>query len=1046
MDLTKISIKRPVAIFMAMLVIVILGVVSISKMQMALTPDVEMPIAMIMTTYTDAGPEEVESLVTEKIESAVANVENIDSITSTSSEGSSRVMVQFNYGTDMDTAVTNLRDKISSVSAMLPDDCDSPTIMKMDMNSMPVLTAIVSSDSLNEYELKTFVEDNIEPRLERQSGVASVDVMGGAEKEIKVEIDQEKMEGLGLSMTSIGRVLSAENSNQSGGSIDYGEKSLTISTKLKMSSLDDIKNTPIQIADGSVLRLGDIATVTEVDKEKSSISRYNGNECIMLSVTKASDGNTVSVVNSVQSAIEQLNKEYPQLKIDVIDESASTISDSIDNVISNIFIGAFLSIIVLFVFLKNIGLTGVVAVSMPISIIGTFVLLYFSGTTLNLVSLGGLSVGVGMLVDNSVVMLENIYRYRTTLGYGKIKGTYRAGKEVRLSLISSTLTTVVVFLPFIFVDGMLIQMMKDLAYAIVFSLTMSIVTAMTVVPMLAGNYVNNMHRNTVPKPFGFVNELLSLFDICIKKLDFVYGRFLKWAVRHKKIVLAAVLAGFIGSVCLVPSIGMELMPSTDEGTFDVTVKAPKGSRVEVVDELSLQAEKIVEQIPELESMNVSVSGASGGGMMRGGSAESSISCQLVDKNDRKRSTDDIVEDLRNQLSDIAGAEITVSSSSTMGSMMGGGVEVEIYGDDMDTLQTISDEIALQMQNVEGVRQVSSSLEDTDTELAIKVDKDKIRQYGLTGSDIASQVKNTVSGYTATTLKTDGEEYDVIISYPQESVSNLVNIEDMSISMGSGALIPLSSVAEISMDDVPSSISREDQSRYVTVSCDVYGRDSGSVGNDIQNILSQLSMPDGYSVKMGGSNEMMNNTFSSLGLVIILAIVLVYMVMAAQFESLINPFVIMFTIPLAFTGAILMLFIFGESINMMALIGCLVLVGIVVNNGIVLIDYTNTLRNRDKMGLEEAVLTACPTRLRPILMTALTTILGQIPLIVSTGSNSETFRGMGLVIAGGLTMSTFLTLVVVPILYMIFDRISSKFRKVFKFKPKLNPYDIDKECS
>lgn len=310
----------------------------------------------------------------------------------------------------------------------------------------------------------------------------------------------------------------------------------------------------------------------------------------------------------------------------------------------------------------------------------------------------------------------------------------------------------------------------------------------------------------------------------------------------------------------------------------------------------------------------------------------------------------------------------------------------------------------------------------------------------------ARVKNTVSGYTATTLKTDGEEYDVIISYPEESVSNLVNIEDMSISTGSGALIPLSSVAEISMDDVPSSISREDQSRYVTVSCDVYGRDSGSVGNDIQNILSQLSMPDGYSVKMGGSNEMMNDTFSSLGLVIILAIVLVYMVMAAQFESLINPFVIMFTIPLAFTGAILMLFIFGESINMMALIGCLVLVGIVVNNGIVLIDYTNTLRNRDGMGLEEAVLTACPTRLRPILMTALTTILGQVPLILSTGSNSETFRGMGLVIAGGLTMSTFLTLVVVPILYMIFDRISSKFRKVFKFKPKLNPYDIDKECS
>ena len=1043
MDFTKISIKRPVAIIMVMLIIVILGIVSVSKMEMALTPDVDMPIAMVMTTYEDAGPEEVESLVTEKIESAVANVEDVESITSTSSEGSSMVMVEFSYGTDLDTAVTNLRDKISMVEAMLPDDCDSPTIMKMDMNSMPVVTAVVASDSMDEYELKTFVEDNIEPRLERQSGVASVDVMGGAEKEIKIEIDPEILEGLGLSMTSIGQILSQENSNQAGGSVDYGDKSLTISTKLQMESIDDIKNTPIQISEGTVLKLEDIATITECEKETESISRYNGERCISVSVTKSSDGNTVSVVNDVRDEINAISNDYPDITMEIVSESASSIENSINNVLSNIFSGAILSIIVLFVFLKNVGLTGVIAVSMPISIIGTFVLLYFSGTTLNMISLGGLSVGVGMLVDNSVVVLENIYRYRTTLGYGKIKGTYRAGKEVRASIVASTLTTIVVFVPFVFVSGMMIEMMKDLAYAIIFALTMSLVTSMTVVPMFAGNYVNNIHRNHAPKQLDFINKLLDLFDKFIKKLDSIYGTFLKWAVWHKKRTLIAVMIIFVASLSLLPSVGMELMPSSDEGEFSVTVKAPKGSKLEVVDNLSLQVEEMLEEIPELVSMSVSLSGSSGS--IGGSSEESTINCTLVDKTERDRSTDEIVEDVRNMVKNVAGAEITVSASSSMSAMLGGGVEVEITGDDLDKLREISEQIEYQMSQIEGTRQITSSLDDQDTQIALNVDKDKIRQYGLTGSDVANQVRNTVSGYTATTLKADGEEMDIIVVLPEERTSNLVNIEDMSITTGDGSIIPLSAIAEVSMEDVPSSINREDQSRYVTVSCEVYGRDSGSVGNDVQNMLSQISMPQGYTAKIGGSNETMNDTFSSIGLVIILAIVLVYMVMAAQFESLINPFIIMFTIPLAFTGAIFLLFITGEPISMMALIGCVILVGIVVNNGIVLIDYINILRERDGYELTEAVLAACPTRLRPILMTALTTILGQFPMIFSNGSNSEMLRGMGLVIAGGLATSTFLTLVVVPLLYMFFDRINNAFRKKFHIKSKANPFEVEKEC-
>jgi len=1047
MDFTKISIKRPVAILVAMSVVLILGIVSIMNMQMSLTPEIDIPVALVMTEYSGAGPEEVESLVTETIEGAVANVENIDTITSTSTEGMSVVIVQFKYGIDLDKAVSSMRDKISMVDRMLPDDTGSPTIMKMDINSMPIANIVIASDGMDNDELKDFAEDIIKPRIERQTGVSSVDVTGGYEKEIRIEIDPERLEGLGLDISSIGAVLAAENTNQSAGTIEYGENALTISSKLKMESIEDVKATPIKLSTGTVVELQDIAEITESNKEIVSISRYNGEQCINLSVTKASDGNTVTTVNSVKKEIEKISKEYSNVTVDIVNESGSIIEKSVKSVISNIFTGAILSILILFVFLKNIGLTGVIAISMPLSIIGTFVLLYFSGTTLNLVSLGGLSIGVGMLVDNSVVVLENIYRHRTVEGYGKIQGTFRGTKEVSLAVAASTLTTVVVFVPFIFTKGLVLQMMTDLALAVVFSLLMSLAVSVTVVPMLSANYVENIHRNRAPKSLGFINKLLDLFDRFIKALNHFYQKSLRWAMNHKKRTILTIVGIFIASLCLTPFIGMELMPSSDEGTFSVTVEAPKGSKLEAIDELSLKVEEILEKIPEMKTMTVSMSGSSGGmSMLRGGGEQSSISCVLVDKTERSKSIDEIMEEVRQLTKVVAGAKITVAGSSSMSAMIGSGVTVEIHGEDMNTLEEISKEVQHQMAKIEGTRQVTSSLEEQDRQVALKIDKDKIRQYGLTGSQVASKVRNIISGYTATTLKTDGAEMDIRIVYPEEAVTTLTNLGNITISTGLGAYIPLSSIAEVVMDDVPTNIVRSNQTRYVTVTCEVFGRASGSVGNEIQGILDQMTFPDGYSVSLGGANEMMNETFSSLGLVIGLAIILVYLVMAAQFESLIDPFVILFTIPLALTGALLLLFVTGTPISMMALIGCLVLVGIVVNNGIILIDYINILRERDGYKLEEAVLTACPTRLRPILMTVMTTILGQFPIIFFNGSNSEMLKGMGLVIAGGLATSTFLTLFFVPILYIYFDKVANKVRKKLKIKPKMKKSEVEQELN
>lgn len=1044
MDIIKISIKKAVMMFMIMGIVIILGIVSLTKMEMELMASIDVPVVLVMTSYPEAGPEEVESLVTEEIEGAVANVEGIDSVTSTSSEGNSMVIVKFDYGVDLDDSFTDIRDKLSTIKAKIPEDAKDPVVMKLDINSTPVAQITITSESLSDNELDFLVEEKLKPRFERLSGVASVDTAGAVQKEIVVEISPEKLEGLGLSMSRIAQIIGAENSNQSSGTIEYGNKELTISNELKLTSIDEIKSIPIKLSSGAIVQLQDIASIKEQEKETDSISRVNGEKCIILSINKTSDGNTVNIVKDIEKEIGKLSKEFSNAKIDLVDESGSIIENAINGVVQNIFIGAFLAILVLFVFLKNIGLTGVIGISMPLSIIGTFVLLYFSGVSLNMISLGGLSIGVGMLVDNSVVVIENIYRYRTTEGYGKIKGTYRATREVMGSLIGSTLTTIVIFVPFIFADGLVMEIFNDLVLSIIFSLIASLIAAVTIVPMLAGNYVNNVHRNVAPKRFDFINKFLTSFDKAIKRVDEFYAKLLKKVIRSKKKSLLVVVAIFISSLCLMPFIGVELIPASDEGTVTITVEAPKGSSTKVVNKLSLEVEKLLEGIEEAELTAVSIS--DGSSAFSSDSNISTITCKLVDKNDRKKSTKDISEEIRNMTKSIAGAKITVSESSSMSGMMGSAVTAEIYGEDLDVLENIAEELKVKVSEVEGTRQVKSSMEEQNRQVYIKPNKDKIRMYGMTGAEVAAQIRGTIAGDVATKLKSDGSEIDVRISYPENVYENLNQLKDVNIVTNQGAYVPLSSLAEIGIKDSPTSISRSDQERYITVTSDVFGRSSGKVNTDVQKIIDKMNVPNGYSIKLGGNNELMAETFSSLRMVLVLAVVLVYMVMAAQFGSFINPLVIMFTIPLALTGALILLFVFREPISMMSLIGCLILIGIVVNNGIILIDFIGTLRERDGMELEEAVLKACPTRLRPILMTVMTTILGQLPLIFSTSSNSEMLKGMGLVIAGGLMTSTVLTLVVVPIMYIHFDKLNQKFRAKHKIKERLNQYQIEEECN
>lgn len=1050
MDITKLSIKRPIAVIMVMFIVLLLGFVSLSKMKQALMPEMDFPYALILTTYKDAGPEEVENLVSSPIESAISGVENIKNVYSTSQNGTSIVEAEFNYGTDLNQAINDMRESISKIKKYLPSDASEPTIMKFSLNSLPIASISLSSDTMDIAQLNTFAKDTVKNRLERQKGVASANIYGGVENEIVIEVDQEKAEGLGVDMDTVSQVLMSENTNQAGGSIDYGNKTITISSKLKLQNIDDIKKTPIMLKSGQVINLQDIANISEKQKEVSSIVRHNGEQAVVINISKSSDGNVVSAVNAIKKEIALINKENPHAKLELISESASIIENSVSNVISNIFTAAFLSIMVLFVFLKNVGLTGVIGISMPLSIIGTFVLLYFSNTTLNTVALGGISIGVGMLVDNSIVVLENIYRYRTTLGYEKIRGTYLGTKEVLSAIVGSTLTTIVVFVPFLFSEGIVLQMMKDLALAIVFSLVMSLFVAMTVVPMLAANYVDNLHRNK-SKKLNFINKILNSFDNFIKKLTNAYGKLLGFAIGKKKRILLFALLISIASSFLLPMIGMEFMPEGDEGVINVTLKTPRGSNLDLTNAESTKFEEYLSKIPELKSLTAVLYGSEvdmSSLMSGGGNETSSISLQLTPKKERKRSVAQIVEEIRKEAKNVAGVEISVSAqNSSMGSGTGSAdISLLITGNEMEVLRNVSDEFVRQLENIKGTREIKSSISTTSDEVYVKLNKEKIRSYGLSGLQVASQIRNNVSGIKSTTLKKAGKETDIRIVYPQSGSTNMQQLQNIRIRTNSGIYVPLLSIADIGITDTPQSIGRKNQSRYSLVTMDVYGRDVGAVTSDITKLINQIKLPSGYYISFSGMSEVMMESFSSLILSIILAIILVYMVMASQFESLINPFIIMFSIPLAFTGSWVLLFLFKTPLSVMGLIGTLVLVGIVVNNGIVLIEYIDILRHRDGYASTDAVLKAAPTRLRPILMTALTTILGQIPLIISNGDNAEMLRGMGLVIAGGLTTSTLLTLIVIPLLYLIFDNISTKFRGKFKIKQKNNPLEVEKQCT
>ncbi len=1043
MNLSRGAVKKPITILMIVIAILIIGGVALNRLSVDLYPDIELPIVATIVNYEGVGPEEIEQLITRPIEESVSGLPGIKQVSSTSSRGSSIIIAEFNYGTDMDYSEMKVREKVDTVKNFLPDGATSPMVIRFNLDMMPIMMMSVTGDR-ESYEIKEIVEEKVLPYLERIDGVASVDVSGGETREIQVLVDAYKLQSMGLSISDIQGVIAAENSNYSAGTVVQGQKDYLLRIKNEFTSLEDLGNVLIPMKAGGTIQLKYIADIEDAFAKKTMYSFLNGKNGIGLNIFKQSDANTVGVSEKVQEEIAKLQETLPSgTEVFIAFDSAEFINLSIKNVLSNGLFGALFAVIILYLFLRNIRSTLIIGTAIPISIIATFILMFFSGTTINILSLGGLALGIGLMVDSSIVVLENIYRFRTEKKLPRERAAILGTKEVSSAVVASTITTICVFLPLIFVQGLSSQLFRPMSLTVTFSLLASLFVALTFVPMLAskflvisktdlGEEIQEMEEDCckddskVTLISKFARKFSDKFQDLMTSLKEKYINVLDKALHNRKKVITGTLVAILASaVVFTFFVGKEFIPTADSGYFSVDMKLARNT---VIEETLLATEKIEEVLSEIEEIEQTSVTVGGGNMMMGGgsgSRSSSLMVKLKPTSERKRSITEIMDEVRTKTADMAGAEISVSSSGG-GISSGTPISIEIKGSDLTTLQALSDEIAAKVKNVPDTREVKTSFDKGTPEIEIIIDRDKASAYGLSSYQVAGALRQSISGVTATKYREKGNEYNVKIMLYEEQRTDLEAAKRVMIPTPMGFSVPLDEVSEIIFSEGPSNISRKDQSRIATITGDISGRDLASISSDIKKSLEDVILPSGYTIEFGGSNQEMVEAFTSLILALILAIILVYMVMASQFEALLHPFVIMFSIPPTFIGITLGLFLTGRNFGVTAFIGVIMLAGIVVNNAIILVDYTNTLR---KSGMEkmEALKEAGSTRFRPILMTSLTTILALMPQTIGIGEGAELMAPMATVVVFGLLFSSLITLVLVPVVYYSMDNFAEKYR-------------------
>lgn len=1032
MKFAQTFIKHHVMTILLYILVVVFGFYSFQNLPLALMPSMEVPAAVVYATYPGAGPEDIEQQVTKKLEGAVAGLSGLDTLQSTSSENMAMLVIRFTNDTDMDQAMTDLRDKVAQVKSQLPDDASDPTVMSIDIDSMPVVSVALRGNDLA--SLQSIAEDEIQPALERLDGVASVDISGGYEQEIAVHTDASRLKGYNLTISSIGQQLGADNIAIPGGDLDNGSQTLAVRTDGEYSSIDDVKNALISLPAGGTVRLSQIADVSMQPKDQDAISKVDGEECIILSVNKQSGSNTAQIAELAKTEFDSLLKSNDSLQWNIVMDQSDYINMTVDNAIQNIWMGVLFAAIVLFLFLRDFGATMAVTIAMPCCILFTFLIMNVLGITLNMMSLGGITLGVGMIVDNSIVVLENIFTYRAD-GYDRLEACTKGTGEVIGAVIASTLTTVAVFLPIALSGGMAGMMFKEFCITIVALLLSSLIISITLVPLLCYFLLGGTKQQSI-KPQGS-----GATPITEKPLSRAYRSSLNFLITHRWAGVALTVVICIVSVLSVSQAGMELIPEMDEGEVSVTVSMPNGSTMEdtaaIEDRIAAIA---VDTIPELEQIYYSTGSSTS---IMSSSSGASVTISLVDLDQRDRSSADIAKQLRHDLQDIAGCELTVSTSSTMSMSTDSDISVELTGDDYDQLAETADDLANQISALPDAINVESSAGEQTPRVAVKINRENASRFGLNAATIGGLVRGELTGSTATTLRMNGEEYDVTVAGDEDVATSLDALRSMQIPTMTGGTVPLSMVADVYTELSPQSIVRKNQKETVTITGESESGDSNAIKAAVDDIVAKYELPDGVEVGEGDTAaSQIAETTGTLMLALAVAIMLVYFILATQFNSFSLPIAIMLILPIGLLGSMILLWPTGNHVSMVALLGVIILAGTVVNSSIVLIDYTLQRRQRGE-DKNTAILNACPRRVRPVLMTAMTTILGLVPMVCSSGEGSEMMKPMGVVMMTGMVISTIATLFITPVYYSLTDSVASRLSGLFK-KIKLPKFNFHKK--
>lgn len=1011
MTLGDLSVRRAITTTMIYLCVGGFGLFSLSRLPLDRLPDVDFPVVAIITEYVGASPNDVERLVTEPIERAVASVENVENVRSISRQGTSLVMVEFVWGTDMDAAEIHVRKNLELFAdEAMPDDVRRPLTFAFDPSLAPVMFMSIDGP-LDPHRLRDLARDEIQPYLARVEGVAAAEVVGGLDREIQVRLEPVWLEATGISATQVIEALRAHNVMLPSGSIDDRRQELNIDPSSEFTSVAQIREVIVGMRGGRPVKLGEVAEVVDTFEEETHVITANGKSAVMMAVRKQSDANTVQVARAVREALPEIQRRLPEgIELRPLFDESESILRSIANLGSTAGQAFLLTGLVLLAFLRSWRTSIIPTLSIPIAVVVAFVFMDALDVTLNLISMAGLALAIGMLVDNGIVVLEAIFQH-VERGMPARQAAVAGAKEMSMPLVASTLTTVVVFLPILLVEGIAGEIFRDMALTICVTLLASLVVALSLVPLMASRMLRRAGQNR----FG---EWLRRTTGFLDRLGPLYERSLRAALRHRKKMLAGVGVAFVGAMATTPLLGADFLPRSDRGEIRIEVEAAPGTSVEEMRGLVREVEGVLrETAPEAEVITADFGTAEGFGALFGvSSSVASMRIKLPPLAQRSRTQMEIEDALTDRFRDLPGLDIEVSAFN-LGGSGNGDVEVKLFSEDLDQLRDFGNRLENAMDNLEGAENVKLSMDEGRPEISLRLDRERLRSLGVPPAQVAATISTFFQGTVATLYREGGDEFAIRVRAQRDARADIDTLRHVPIAVPAGMTVPLSSVAEITDDLGPTAIERENQRRFASVFATADGVDLGELVARIERVIAELGVPEGVQIAIGGTAEDMRESFQNLALAFLASLILVYMVMASQFESLLEPFVIMFTVPLAAIGVVLALLATGTTLQVTALIGVILLGGVVVNNGIVLVDVLKK-RRAEGADLEGAALEAARMRLRPILMTALTTIFGMIPLALGLGDGAETWAPMAITVVGGMTLSTALTLFVVPSLYVV----------------------------